>query len=284
MLHRNRSLMTPVSLTPKALLAATLFAFFGVAGAHAQATLFPKIVVRAGGFALGNDTKIRLDGGVQGTEVDFESDFGVESSVTLAKVGIEWLPAKRHQFRLGYYESGRSGRRTLIDRQIVWGGDVYPIGAEVSSDFRNRVFEVDWTWWLMKRQQAGLGVTLGATVLDLRAAADARVQAGSNVQHFHHDASATAPVPTVGVEGRAEIRPRLFVQGYARFLPKVHIQDISGSALQYSGTLEWMPFDHVGVGVGWHAFEVNADVDDTSFRGVLDLQTRGWLTYARFAW
>jgi hypothetical protein len=269
------------------LLAAALLALPGATPAAAQPQLFPTFSVRAGGFAVSNGTNIRLDadaGDAIGTEIDFEKELGLDNEVSLATVQIEWLPGERHQFRAAYFRTSRDGQRTLVDREIEWGGQTYPVGAELSGEFTSSYYEVDWTWWMYKQERAGFGPTLGVMVLDLSAAVAARFEIGPIDVALRREASATAPVPTIGLEGRGSILPRLFLQGYIRFLPDVSIENISGDAVQYNAAIEWMPIDHAGLGFAYHGFGINAEIDESSYNGGLDLKTDGFQLYGKFSW
>lgn len=261
--------------------------FGGAPRLEAQAELFPTFSVRAGGFAVSNGTDVRLDaaaGDGIGTEIDFEKELGLDSDLNLLTVGLEWLPLERHQFRVAYFRTGRSGSESLLDREIEWGDQVYPVGAEISGEFTSTYIELDWTWWLFKGDRGGFGPTLGVMYLDLSAGLAAHFHIGSLDLRFSREASATAPIPSIGVEGRGAILRSLFVLGYVRFLPDVTIGNISGDALQFNAALEWMPLEHAGLGVAYHGFGIDAEIDDSSYNGALNLDTDGFQLYGRFSW
>jgi hypothetical protein len=262
-------------------------AFAGLAHgspAAAQSTAFPAFTARLGGYVLESNTKIRLDAlGSNGSEVEFEDELGLDKNQNLAVVNLEWQATNRNLFRLGYYSVDRSGERTLTDRSITIGGVNYPIGSKVSADVKTSVYEVDWTFWLIRGGRSGLGAALGASVLDLDASASAQVHVGNFTQTRSSDASVTTPIPSIGLEGRAEITPRFLLLGYARVLPNITVGDVNGDALQYNAAAEWMPFSHAGIGISYHGFEVNDEVDAENYNGGLELHTSGWQLYARFS-
>ena len=248
------------------------------APAAAQRELFPVFSVRAGAYVLSNETTIGLSGG---ENVDLERDFGLDAEQTLASLWLDWQPAERHLFRLGYYKLSLDGGRR-IDRTIDWGDTTYPAGAEVSVELEQTVYEVDWTWWLVKGERGAFGTALGATVLEFSASADAEVRIGNSTRQLHEDAEATAPVPTIGLAGRAQPLSQLWLDVEARILPGVQFDNIEGDAMYLSASAEWQALRHLSLGLNWTGFEVDATVDDSRFDGDLDFTNSGTQLYARF--
>lgn len=257
--------------------APVLLALALAAPAGAQRELFPGFSVRAGGYLLSNETTV----GLRGDNVDLERDFGLGNDQTLGTLWLEWQPGERHLFRLGFYQFSLDGRRTL-ERTIDWGGVTYPAGAEVSVELKQTVYEGDWTWWLWKGERGAFGTALGATVLELSARADAQVRAGNETREFHQEATATAPVPTIGLAGRVQPFSQLWLDAEVRILPGVQFDNVEGDALYVSASAEWQALRHVNLGVNWSLFEIDADIDAARFDGHLDLANSGAQAYVRF--
>jgi len=255
-----------------------LLALALAAPAAAQRDLFPELSVRAGGYLLGNDITVELRGGER---VDLESDFGLEGDKTLATVWLEWQPGERHLFRLGYYQLSLEGRRTL-DRTIHWGDVTYDVGASVSAEMEQTVYEGDWTWWLFKRERGAFGTALGATVIELSARADGQLRVGQATRESHKSVEATAPVPTIGLAGRVQPLSQLWLDAEVRILPGVQFDNVEGDALYISTSAEWQALRHFNLGVNWTHFEVDADVDADRFDGHLDFTNSGTQAYVRF--
>src|SRR5437868_14828012 len=103
-----------------------LLAFFAVTLATfpiaAQPTLFPTFSVTATSDRARFDTEVRLDpentAGTFGSRVGFESDLAMPRSKHLARFGLTWQPAARHEIAASYFSAPRSGVAT-IQREIV---------------------------------------------------------------------------------------------------------------------------------------------------------------------
>lgn len=259
------------------------FVLLALAGPIAAQELFPTFSARVGGFALSQDTGVglRAASGRINREVDFEDDLGLSSDKTLPTLWLEWQPANRHLFRLGYYEVSRHSREKVIGREIVLGDTTYPAEAALSAEFKQTVYELDWTWWLVKRERSAFGAELGVTVLELNAAAAARVQVGSEVRQLSERASATAPVPTVGIAGRVQPLSQLWLEAEARVLPGVTVGNVEGNALALVASAEWQAFEHLNVGVNWSRFKLDVDLAEKRYDGSISLETSGVQLYGR---
>lgn len=259
------------------------FVLLGVAAPVAAQELFPTFSARMGGFALSSDTGVGLraaSGRIEG-EVDFEDDLGLSSDETLPMLWLEWQPTNRHLFRFGYYDVSRHSREKVISGDIELGDTTFPARAALSAEFEQTVYELDWTWWLVKRERSAFGAELGVAVLELSAGANARVQVGSQVEDRSVRASATAPVPTVGIAGRVQPLSRVWLEAEARVLPNVTVGDVDGNALTLVASAEWQAFQHLNVGVNWSRFDLDANLTETHYEGSLSLQTSGVQLYGR---
>ena len=266
----------------EALAVAVLGCLCAAAPGRAEPELFPTFSARLGAFALSGSTTVRLDGAadILGDAIDFEDDFGVDDNVSIGTLSFEWQPLEHHLFRVGWYAQKRDGSRS-IDDSFEFGGVTYPVGAEVSAEFKETVWELDWTWWMLKRDNGALGMELGVTALDYSVEANARVRVGNHVRELHESGSAIAPVPTIGIAGRTMVFGRLFLEGEARILPGVNIDNVSGDAFIFIAAAEWFAFEHVGFGLAWSSFSIDAEVDDSHYRGDLELTEQGLKAYVR---
>lgn len=270
----------------RALIAPTLLAALAAAPATSQepAHPFPAFSIRLGGYFVTSDTRLGLGAELDDelSEVDFEEDFDLSSDETLAAVRLEWHPGEgRHMFRVGYYDLSRSGRQTLAERDITWGDVTYPVGAEVSTTFDQRTYELDWTWWLLRRERGGFGPVLGVTVLDLDARATALITSGPLSLELTESASSTVPVPTIGLAGRFQPASKLWIGGEVRVLEGIEYDEVEGDALIVEVGLEWLVLEHLSLGASWNRFDIDARLDEDAFDGTLDLETTGVQLYGR---
>ena len=96
-----------------------------------------KFVVWAQVFNSTGGTEIRVDSttlGISGTLLDMQQDLGLDETVTLPIVGVQWRISKKHVLDLAYFELRRNGQY-IIEKDIRWDEFVFPISLDVRSNF-----------------------------------------------------------------------------------------------------------------------------------------------------
>lgn len=267
----------PASLRPGLSLAALALAVLLPASASAQesSTLWPRFALEAGPYLATTDVTVRVDDGdVLGTTLRFEEDLGADPEATVASVRLELLAGRRHGFSLSYYEVDQSAARS-IDRSITFDGFTYPVGAEGEGEFRAAQLELAYTLWLVREERGGLGVTLGVVGMDAEARAGARVRIGDFMREESVYGETTAPVPGIGLEGRALVGSHVIASGRFRYLPEVTVDNYTGTFLTAGAGLEWRVLRNFGVALTYEHLDLDLELDDPSWRGKLDFTTSG---------
>ncbi|MBW2277408.1 MAG: hypothetical protein JRF63_07945 [Deltaproteobacteria bacterium] len=90
-------------------------------------------------------TTARLDSQTTGigTEIDFESNLGLDDSTVSPLVGFAWRFTKRSVLMLNYMDLDRSGVG-VTDINIKWGDIEIPINTEVESFFRTEIVTISY--------------------------------------------------------------------------------------------------------------------------------------------
>ncbi len=101
----------------------------------------------------------------RGTSIDFEEDLGLDDRKTNAAILGRLRLGERWRIEGEYFALNRSGTR-VINRTINWGGNVYPIGITVNSEFDSDIYRLSAGYSFIKNTQAELGVALGLHVTD----------------------------------------------------------------------------------------------------------------------
>jgi hypothetical protein len=157
----------------------------------------------------------------------------------------------------------RGPRGPANDRQIVFEDTTFPIRADVRSDFNVDFWEATYTYWWRQSARYGLGLNLGVSAMSVDAAL--LVRRDDNALLLSETASTELPIPVIGLDGRIAITDRIIGTGRAVVLPRVNISDYSGEAWVGQFSIEYRPFERVGLGVGYHYFNLNGTVEKTAF-------------------
>lgn len=245
--------------------------------------LFPRLSITAGGSTSEFETNARIDPeltGGTGTDIAFERDLGLEDSRTLQRFGVQWRPFARHELSATHFSAPREGFRQ-IDEEIVFGDEVYPVQALVTSQLDLDYTSVMYTYWARRTDRDGIGISLGAAALSF----DASVVAESDdlTVTLSEEAETDVPVALVGLQGRVAFTPRVHGEASVATLPRVTIEGYTGDALTAQARLEFRPLRWLGVGASYHYFRLNVDVAEDDLNGSLDMTIRGPEAYIRLA-
>jgi hypothetical protein len=270
-----------VGLGPLALVASCATA------AHAETDhLWPRFGISAGAYDISVDDEIRIDGtiGSSGREIDLDADLGLPDSNTVLTLGLEWAFARRHSVELGYAKDEREGSRSIF-REIEIGDTVFPIGTEASVSFETTVIEGAYTYWFVRKDDFGFGGSFGLVDLGLDAKVSATVRSGSSGVTLSEEASASTdlPVPMIGIALKGSPIDRLVLYGRGRVLPSISVGDYDGEAGIYTVGAEFFVIGPLALGVSYDGSYYKADVDNSSWRGSIDLVSKGWHGYLRAA-
>jgi hypothetical protein len=248
---------------------------------------FDRFSITAGSFYETTDADLRVDAGTVnlGTPINLSQDLGLDDSDQLLRFEIEWRPFQRSQFSASYFDLKTEGHRTL-DHEIHFGDTVFPVRASLDSELEVQFAELHYTFWAVKRPRGGIGLSLGAAALSIDTSLSAQLErpltpGGS----LRRDASASTdlPIPLLGAEGRYALGSHFMIAANARYLPELQIEQYSGSALSYGANLEYRFVRHLGLGVAWNSFNIDADVEKDRLRGSVDFTIEGAQLYLKVA-
>jgi hypothetical protein len=248
-----------------------------------ESLLFPTFSVTAGQTTGEFETNARIDpddGSNEGTLISFERDLGLEDSRTLPRFGLQWRPFRRHELAATHFTADRAGFAE-IDREIVFRDEVYRAQALVTTGFDLEYWSATYTYWARRTDRDGLGISLGAASLAIDASITAE-QPGVSVT-VTQEAETEVPVALAGLQGRVAFTDRIHGEASIATLPRVTIEDYTGSALTGQARLEYRPLRWLGIGAAYNYFRLDIDVEQSDLRGSLDMTMQSPEVYLRLA-
>jgi hypothetical protein len=262
------------------LLAGCLFAFIlpgsAAAGDDDGNLLNDRFQFGLGTFINGSSLKIRVDGklGEIGTPVDWGRTIG-DKDVSRFRFDGLWRITGRHHLRLMYTDYSSSGERRIED-EIIWEGEVIPVGAFARGTFGFEVFELAYEYAFVKRPDLEVTGSVGLHNTQLEATLLAQVQIGDEQGSVERGSTADvdAPLPVFGARGLWRLSDEVYadVLGQAFYLS---VGDYEGRILNWRATLLWQWHPRVGIGLGYDWFRVDVDGEDSGFNGTLDWTYQG---------
>ncbi len=226
--------------------------------------------VSAGTFGINSQPTVQLRGEVNtGDRVNFNEEIGGGDSFR-GRVDLQWRFAERHKVYFAAFGLNRSNTRVL-DRDIEWGDQVYPIDATVrfSSDFW--VLQAVYDYSFLRRENYELGASIGVHWTSLSASIRLKADVNGNpvTNNQNESASVDVPLPVLGVRGLWKLPYDFWLEGSAQYFA-LSIDEYDGNLQDYRVFLTWQPRKWVGLGVGYERFTVDVDVNKSNFDGSLD--------------
>ena len=194
--------------------------------------------VRAGAFFPKIETVVRADGknGLIGTSIDFESDLGLEDTKTLPVFDAAWRFSPNHRIEFNYLNSSRDSTATL-QRDLTWNGEVYPVNAQVRSEFDARIAALSYLYSLYRTADTELALGIGLHTVKLSAGLDVQ---GTSLQRSG-SISATAPLPVIAVRGSTRIVGNVSAELRYQWFG-ISVGDYSGSLNAVNFAVSWYPW------------------------------------------
>jgi hypothetical protein len=279
----NHGAALPTERVLKTLFVAGLMMFATSARAEdADRLPWEKFSFAVGGFIVSSDTQLRIDSATGiGASVDLEEALGVDSRLGTYRIGLMYRPGnrRRHQIELQYFDSSRSGIKTL-EEDLEIGDELFPAGTTVHSEVDLRFFNVDYSYAFLQDDRVRLAVSAGVHTTDVKFSIE------SSETPTSEDESFTAPLPVIGLRADFVLTPRW------RFKSTLDLMYLEYRGLEgvltdaYVG-VEYLAFKNMGFGFGLNGirYRVEGDGNDPNgmdFKGVLQLDLEGVLLYARY--
>jgi hypothetical protein len=260
--------------------AGLVVALVGLSASPLAADAAPNLLVdpfqlSLGTFILDFDPTVRLDGEAEtGTPVDWKRTFG-GGDLSRFRIDGSWRFRDRHKLRAGWFNYSRT-RSAVIDQEISWGDEVFPVDAEVQSQFDFDVYQLGYEYALRRRDSHELAASIGLHVTDLSASLSTRgsIEDGAAGEASAETGSATAPLPVIGLNGLWALPNDLWLNATAQYF-YLSTGDYRGRIQDYRVTLTWQPHKWLGVGIGYDYFWLDVDADRPRFTGTLDWTYRG---------
>ena len=222
-----------------------------------------------GAFGLNNEPRVDLKGSTGGGG---QVDFGREASGDefAGRLDGQWRFADRHKVRFSAFSYSRT-KTKVIDEELEWGDETFPVDARLELDNGWSVIEVVYDYSFLRRENYEVGATIGLHYfdfnLDLKARGDASGQEFDRV--LSESASVGLPAPVIGVRGLWSLPHNFWIDASVQFFA-LSLDEYDGNLQDYRLAVTWQPKPWVGFGVGYNRFKIDLDVDKDDFNGNLN--------------
>jgi hypothetical protein len=201
--------------------------------------------------------------GIAGTDINVKADLGVEKTSTY-ELRLVLRPGRKHKFRFNYipqkYDAG-----TTLTGDIIFNGIKFPVSTQVRTLLQWNTYRFGYEYDFLSKPRWFLGVLLEAKYTDVNFELDSPI--GTEF------VSARAPIPAIGVVGRAWVTSYASITGeFSAFkLPDEIDAEYGGHYYEWDiyGTVNFTK--NLGAQVGWRSHDVSyvakSDRGDASLQG-----------------
>ncbi|MGH6910628.1 MAG: outer membrane beta-barrel protein [Phenylobacterium sp.] len=270
--------LKPIRLIGSALLAT---AAAGLAAPAAAQSLQDKYWIEVSAYFPSVNTDATVAAlGRPGTDIDLESDLGLNKHETLPAVYAGWRFTDRFTVAAEYYALDRNGSRVL-SRDINFGDTTFPASFEVKSELHSDVYRLTLGYSFIKTDQAELGAALGlhATDFKIDVSGPGRIANAVGLQDRRENTKFLAPLPTLGVFGTYEPMPKVILTGRADYM-SLKVGDYDGSIFNGQAAVGYRVWRNVDIGVAYRYVKYKLDIDKR-LQTHLDYRFSGPSVFAR---
>jgi len=234
-----------------------------------------RFMLRLGGYHVSNaETIVRLDANnlPVGTYIDFSDTLGGDTSTTVFRADGRYRFNDQHGLIMSWYSLRFKGSKVL-EKDIEWNGEVYPINTRVNSEINFDVYKLNYQYSLFHNEKVELGASFGFHIMKTEARLEAEGINQSGGQ------SVTTPLPVFGLLGEYNFTPRLSAYyNYQLFF--INYEDkLRGSLQDFLIGLEYRLFRNVGIGAAYNRFALNAKIKGDKSTLYLDANWNGGMLY-----
>jgi hypothetical protein len=193
-----------------------------------------------------------------GTSVNLEETFDMDRSKTVPSFYGRWRINQRWRIDAEYFQFNRSSDR-VIDREIIWGDQTFPINTQVSSKFNFSDLRVSagYSFFRTPDKELGVGLGLHMAAYDVSLSTPASGGEGQDV---------LAPLPVLSIYGNFALTDRWAVgTRLDRF--SLSYDKFSGSLTNLALDIQYQPFRHVGFAFGYRGLFIKAEVEGDRVTG-----------------
>jgi hypothetical protein len=243
---------------------------------HAQPMIgSERASILVGSFITDRESNARLDSeSGEGTDLDLEDDLGLDSSMSVARLGGYLWFGRRHRFDVAYFDMSRDSSR-VIDETIEFGDEVFQINTTIQSEQDLSILKADYTFAALARDRGYLGIVAGLYI------ADTAMTLSQPTLGAYESEDVTAPLPLFGLRGDYAITDRITLRGAVQWFA-FETDNIDGRLTDFYIGADYGLGQNQRMAIGLAYDRVSMNIgseDDDGFDGRLDWGYDGVLLY-----
>lgn len=237
-----------------------------------------KVGASAGVFLSALDSSVRIGSGL-GVDIDVEEALGLDSTNTVFRADALWrfTENRRHRLDLIWFAFRRDGNRQILEDIPIEDDDgnviTIPTGTTVDNFFDLDIYQLNYSYSFFQDDRIDLAAGIGVYVMPINFGIKV-----SGLVEEEAEEKFTAPLPVLSLRMDVALAPQWFIRSGAQVF-YLEYDDFVGSILQFRTALEYNPWEHVGIGLGFDTFGFRLEADGEDWPGI-DLKGNVEFNYA----
>ncbi|MCY2960481.1 MAG: hypothetical protein NTY35_09985 [Planctomycetota bacterium] len=232
-----------------------------------------------GGFLNRYDSTVRLgsEAAGLGLEVNLEDALGLDTKTQDVRVGGYWRfgETSRHKVSLDWIKSDRSASKVL-EEDITVGDTTFTQGTKVGLESSLSILRASYSYSFIMDERLDLSAAFGLYTMPF----SFKFQGVSSSE----SSDFTAPLPVVGLHADIAITPEFFLKQSVDLF-YLEYGGYTGSLADIYLGVEWYPWKHLGIGLGFESFRlgIEADGQEIDLEGNVKYAQNGLFGYLTYA-
>ncbi len=236
-------------------------------------TLDDRVSIRGGPFFASIDSKLRIQ------DQEFDVEDRLDADKTTVAIALDWRITSRLILNAGFSELSRDEALTA-SAPIPVGGVSVPAGSNAKIDFTTRNFDASLGYSFVRNNTTELGARLGLKVLTIEDKVTFNLPGAPSVILVDDDT--TQPLPTLGAYVNHAFSPKWLLTGRFGYF-NFAVGDIDGKITDLFGSVEYRPWQSVGVGLGYIFTDADVKVTDQDVTATnVEYEYKGPFAYLLF--
>jgi len=243
--------------------------------AHADDFLSPtdeRVSLSLGVMRVSSTTNLQLDSshGLQGTPINAESEFGLDSSDFEPKFDAAVRVDERHRLRFDYFILDRTGQNTLTGPPIVFRNVIFNTGDPVQTSMSLRTLGISYEYSFIHREKFEIAASIGINDTDI----STQSRVSTQTRHVYQAEDQAGPFPTIGLDATYVVSKRFYFDGRAQYF-KIAVDQVDGSVGIYEFDVLYRLRPNVSFALGYTSTRADISSRQTTNAGYFDFDTKG---------